>query len=188
MTSSELSKVVRDCLRNKRKAQKELYEYFAPIMLSVCYRYTKNLPDAENILQEGFIRVFTNLHKFRHEGEIGAWIRRIMVNCALTYLKKNGEYRNEMAFGETYLHPVSDENPEVRMDGKELSGLIRQLPAGYQTIFNLYAVEGYSHVEISGMLGINQATSRSQYARARSLLIQWLDEISFKEKGGNYGK
>lgn len=188
MPATDFRKLVRECLKNKRTAQKELYEHFAPDMLGVCFRYTKNIQDAENILQDGFIRVFKHLGKYRGDGELGGWIRRIMVNSALNYLKKNKQYRSELAFEEINLHPVSEDHPDVKLAKKELASLIRQLPTGYQTIFNLFAVEGYSHVEIGRMLGISEGTSRSQYARARNLLIEWLKQISEKEKGGRYGK
>lgn len=177
--------LIKDCLKQKRAAQKELYELYAPLMLGICFRYTKSLHDAEEVMQEGFVKVFRHLGSFKNEGDPGAWIRKIMVNTALDYLKKNKKYSLNLSYEETPLHLVSDENPEVRLHRKELASLIRQLPTGYQTIFNLHAVEGYSHVEIAGMLGIADSTSRSQYARARSLLIDWLNNLSVKEQGGS---
>lgn len=180
--------LIKDCLKGKPEAQKQLYERFASSMLGICYRYTKNLDDAENILQDGFVKVFRHLDQFNHEGELGAWVRKIMVNTALTYLKTNKKYRYELMFDSAALHPVSFENPEIQLQAKELAGLIRQLPTGYQTVFNLHAVEGYTHVEIGQMLGISDSTSRSQYARARALLIEWIEKYSLKEKGGYYGK
>lgn len=161
-------------MQNDRAAQKELYRCFADTMLGVCYRYTKAQADAEDILQEGFVKVFKNLHQYRSEGELGAWIRRIMVTTALNYLKRNARYRGQMAFDEVSLHPVADDDPHMDLDTKELVGLIRQLPTGYQMIFNLHVVEGYTHVEIGQLLGISEGTSRSQYARARALLITWI--------------
>lgn len=140
--------LVKDCLKQKPIAQQQLYNHFAPSMLGICYRYTKSVNDAEDVLQEGFIKVFTHLSEYKFAGELGAWIRRIMVTTALNYLKKNKRYREEMVFAETPLHPVSNENPVVQLDARQLSDLIRQLPAGFQTIFNLYAIEGYTHVEI----------------------------------------
>ena len=180
------TQLVRDALKLKPDAQRQLYDHFAPSMLGVCFRYTKSMRDAEDILQEGFIKVFRYLHQYKAQGELGAWIRKIMVNTVLTYLKKNRDYLYDLSFDDTSLHPVSTDDPEVRLDAKELAGLIRQLPSGYQTIFNLHAVEGYTHVEIGEMLGISDGTSRSQYARARSLLIEWLDKFSSEVKPGNY--
>lgn len=166
--------LVRDCLRERAAAQRQLYEQFAPLMLGVCYRYTKSLSDAEDVLQEGFIKVFKSLGQYKFEGPLGAWIRRIMVTTAINYLKKHSRYQSELVFNDVPLHAVASDNPELRLDAKELAALIRQLPPGYQTIFNLYAIEGYTHVEIGAMLGIQEGTSRSQYARARSLLVSWI--------------
>jgi len=174
--------LVRDCLRGDGAAQKRLYEQFAGSMLGVCYRYTKSLVDAEDVLQDGFIMVFRNLHQFNFAGELGGWIRRIMVNTAINYLKKNSRYQTDLLFTDGVLHPVSDDDPEVSLSTKELAELIRQLPPGYQTIFNLHAVEGYSHVEIGKILGIKEGTSRSQYARARSLLIGWINKFAAAKK------
>jgi len=166
--------LIKGCLKNDRASQKQLYDKYAEVMLGVCYRYTKSMADAEDVLQEGFVRVFKNLQQYKREGELGAWIRRIMVTTALNYLKRNAKYQHDLAFEKIEMHPVTDEDPAVMMNTKELASLIQQLPTGYQTIFNLHAVEGYSHVEIGALLGITDGTSRSQYARARALLITWI--------------
>lgn len=184
---TDYNQLLKDCLKLKPEAQRMLYEHFAPSMLGVCFRYTKSMHDAEEVLQNGFVKVFKHLKQFRSDGELGAWIRRIMVNTALNYLKSNRRYRYELSFDEAPLHPVSTDNPDVKLHAKELSELVRQLPTGFQTIFNLRAVEGYSHVEISSMLGISDGTSRSQYARARALLIEWIEKFSIKEQQGHYG-
>lgn len=179
----DTQKLVKECLRENPVAQRQLYDHFTEQMLGVCYRYTKSMDDAEDVLQDGFVKVFRNLKQYKYEGELGGWIRRIMVTTALNFLKKNSRYNYDFSFDNENLHPVADENPEVKMTGKELADLVRQLPIGYQTIFNLHAVEGYSHVEIGKMLGINEGTSRSQYARARALLISWIkknDAVNFK--------
>jgi RNA polymerase sigma factor (sigma-70 family) len=181
--------LVKECLKGKPAAQKQLYHLYAGSMLSVCYRYTKSMVDAEDVLQEAFVKVFLNLHQYRFKGELGAWIRRIMVTTAINYLKRNSRYQSELVFPEEHLHIASEENhPEVKMEAKELADLIRQLPPGYQAIFNLYAVEGYSHVEIGKILGIQESTSRSQYARARALLIQWIEQKNNDHKKAVYAK
>ncbi len=172
----DYKQLVKNCLKGNARAQEDLYNHFAASMFGICYRYTKSVTDAEDVLQEGFIKVFYNLHNYRQEGELGAWIRRIMVNTALTYLKQHKRYSSELSYDEILLHPVSEENPVINLEIKELADLIRQLPTGCQTIFNLHAVEGYSHVEIGKMLGIHEGTSRSQYARARSIMITWIEK------------
>lgn len=178
--------LVKDCLKGLPQAQRQLYDRFAESMLGVCYRYTKSMADAEDVLQEGFIRVFNNLHQYRFEGELGAWIRKVMVRTALNYLKKNKRYSFELSYDEIKLHPVSVDNPQITLQAKELADLIRQLPTGYQTIFNLYAVEGFTHIEIGAMLGIHEGTSRSQYARARALLISWIENKNVVTKQQHY--
>lgn len=178
--------LVKDCIKQRPAAQEGLYRHFAPVMLGVCYRYTKSVQDAEDVLQEGFVKVFMHIKDYGATGELGAWIRRIMVNTALNYLKKNKKYRTEMVFTEAPLHPVTDLNPQVNLDAKELAELIRQLPTGFQTIFNLYAIEGYTHVEIGQMLGISEGTSKSQYARARYLLMEWIENLSSTSKQQHY--
>jgi len=181
-------RLVKDCLKGNAAAQRQLYERFASPMLAVCYRYTKSVADAEDVLQEGFVKAFKNLEQYKGDGELGAWIRRIMVTTAINYLKKNSRYNQELAFGEEHLHAVPAYQPQITLEAKELADLIRQLPSGYQTIFNLYAVEGYSHVEIGKILGIQEGTSRSQYARARTLLIQWIEKENKDFKTAAYAR
>jgi RNA polymerase sigma-70 factor (ECF subfamily) len=181
-------KLVTDSIKCRPGAQRQLYEHFAPAMLGVCFRYTKSIDDAEDVLQDGFVKVFKHLSQYKFEGELGAWMRKIMVNTALNYLKTNKRYQYDLSFNEMTLHPVSTDDPLVKLQTKELSELIRQLPTGFQTIFNLHAVEGYTHVEIASMLGISDGTSRSQYARARALLIEWIEKFSLKEQPERYGR
>ena len=180
--------LVKDCLKGNDSAQRELYSLFADQMLGVCYRYTKSMTDAEDVFQEGFIKVFRNLHQYKFEGELGGWIRRIMVNTAINYMKQHARYQSDLLFNDESLHPVSSEDPEVLLDAKDLAEMIRQLPPGYQAIFNLHAVEGYSHVEIGKILGINEGTSRSQYSRARALLINWIKKYSKGAKPEAYAR
>ena len=184
----DYQQLVRDCIKGDPTAQRQLYDAFAEQMLAVCYRYSKSMSDAEDILQEGFVKVFRNLHQYRFQGEFGGWIRRIMVNTAINYLKRHSRYQQELSFMDTSLHPVSDDNAQASLQAKELAELIRQLPPGYQIIFNLHAVEGYSHVEIGKILGINEGTSRSQYSRARTLLISWINKISRERTNESYAR
>ena len=180
--------LVKDCLKEKPAAQKALYQQFAGPMMGICYRYTKSVADAEDVLQEGFVKVFRSLYQYKFEGELGGWIRRIMVRTAINYLKKNSKYGSELAFTDDHMHPVSQDHPHLRLEAKQLAELIRQLPTGYQTIFNLHAVEGYTHVEIGEIMGIHEGTSRSQYARARALLITWIEKMEREPKNDAYAK
>jgi RNA polymerase sigma-70 factor (ECF subfamily) len=164
--------LIKQCLKNDRTAQKRLYDAYAGMMLGVCYRYTKSLADAEDVLQEGFIKVFFHLKQYDSAGSPDAWIRRIMVNTAIDYLRRHSRYRAELQLDQVALHPVSNEQPDFTLDTKDLVELIRELPAGYQAVFNLVAIEGYNHIETGQLLGISEQTSRSQYSRARTALIK----------------
>jgi RNA polymerase sigma-70 factor (ECF subfamily) len=183
----DYNRLVKDCIREIPAAQKQLYDHFAESMMGVCYRYTKSVADAEDVLQDGFVKVFKHLNQYKQQGELGGWIRRIMVTTSLNFLKKKSRDRHEFSFENENLHPVIDDNPELKLTGKELANLIRQLPVGYQTIFNLYAIEGFTHVEIGAMLGINEGTSRSQYSRPRNLLMSWIENNNeYFNKTGSY--
>jgi RNA polymerase sigma-70 factor (ECF subfamily) len=185
---TDFRQLINDCLKNKPAAQHKLYKLFAEQMLGVCYRYTKSIADAEDILQEGFVKVFKYLHQYRLEGELAGWIRRIMINTAINYLKQSSKYQYELSFADPALHLVSEDNPQIYMQAKELANLIRQLPTGYQAVFNMYAIEGYSHIEIGEILGINESTSRSQYMRARNLLIHWIEKYAVELKIEQYAE
>lgn len=140
-------------------------------MMGVCYRYARNRADAEDILQDGFIKVFTHLEQFRGQGSLEGWIRRIMVTTAINFLNKHKMLLQTMRLEGAPELP--DEAPrEPHHSDDEWMEMLGGLPAGYKAIVNLYAIEGYSHKEIGAMLGIAESTSRSQYARARAQLIQ----------------
>jgi RNA polymerase sigma factor (sigma-70 family) len=168
--------IIRLCRKNDRTAQEALYRQYASEMLGVCYRYTKSLDDAEDVLQEGFVKVFTEIGQFKGDGAPGAWMRRIMVTTAISYLRKHSRYRNQMDFEHQPLHVAVSEMASANLHTRELMDLIRKLPAGYQTVFNLVGIEGYDHNEVAQLLGISVQTSRSQYSRARAQLIKWVQE------------
>jgi len=165
-----------------------LYQRHGETLRSIIESVIHEQAEAEDVLQEGFLKVFRHLHQYKFQGELGGWIRQIMVNTAINYLKKNSRYQLELSFTDSSLHPVSVDDPEASLSVKELAELIRQLPPGYQTIFNLHAVEGYTHVEIGKILGINEGTSRFQYARARTLLISWINKNSTDAKTESYAR
>jgi len=184
----DTQQLIKACKKGKLSAQKELYDTYARQMMGLCYRYTRSQADAEDVLQDGFMKVFSQLERYRGEGDLGAWIRRIMVNTCLNYLKKNRSYNSQLYYTEDFLHPIAQEDVDVDLNAKEIVSLIRQLPPGYQLIFNLVAIEGYSHVEVGEMLGIKDATSRSQFARARGLLMTWVEDYSKEQKKDTYAR
>jgi RNA polymerase sigma-70 factor (ECF subfamily) len=181
--------IVSRCLQNDAAAQKQLYQHYAPQMLAVCYRYTKDTHEASDVLQEGFVRVFRSLQQWKQEGELGAWIRRIMVNTALNWLR---DHRRMQWSNEDHIREDHDSSsvvtPIQEMEARQLADLIRQLPDGYQTVFNLHAIEGYSHVEIAKMLKISEGTCRSQYMRARKCLIDLIKNSQWVKKESYAGK
>ena len=158
------------CLKNNAAAQEALYSRFSPRMLGVCYRFAKNREDAEDMLQEGFIKVFTQMHQYRNEGALEGWIRRIMVHTCINILKKNKKFAECVdIIHASSVYVREDMIPSI-MQAKQVVECIRMLPLGYRTVLNLYAIEGYSHKEISNLLDIEESTSRSQYTRAKAML------------------
>lgn len=170
--------LVAACLKGDSKAQKQLYDTYSVKMYGLCLRYAKDHAEAEDMLQEGFFRVFTRLHQFAGTGALGGWIRRVMINTSLKYLQKQRRH----FFAPEDLAKVSEtrESAEANVfsqfGAEAIIGMIQQLPTGYRTIFNLYAIEGYSHKEIAEQMEISESTSRSQYARAKKLLRTKLEE------------
>lgn len=160
---------IADCLKGKQMAQEWLYKRFSSRMLGVCLRYLPDRHEAEDAMIAGLVKVFQHLHTFKQEGSFEGWVRRIVVNEALAMLrKKAGKYQTDIEEAEGYHE--SDSQADAALHTEELLALVQQLPAGYRTIFNLYAIEGYSHQEIADMLGISESTSKSQLNRARNML------------------
>jgi RNA polymerase sigma-70 factor (ECF subfamily) len=161
--------LINGCLKGDRRTQEELYRRFSPKMYAVCLRYAGHAEEAQDILQEGFIKVFKKLDSFRSEGSFEGWIRRIFVNTAIEHFRRK-----------RYLMPVT-EKEENTIEGKYLSvldnlaaadimALVQELSPGYRTVFNMYVIEGYSHKEIGDILGISEGTSKSQLSRAKVIL------------------
>src|SRR5688572_22530797 len=163
-------------MEGDRRMQEELYRRFSPRMYAVCLRYAGSAEEAEDILQEGFIKIFKKLDSFRGDGSFEGWVRRIFVNTAIEHFRRK-----------RYLQPVT-EKEENTIEGKSLSaldglaekdilGLVRQLSPGYRTVFNMYVVEGYTHKEIGDMLGISEGTSKSQLSRAKVILQDMVNKF-----------
>jgi len=166
LTEKEL---IQQCILEDRGSQEELFRRYAGKMLAVCIRYTRHRMEAEDVLQDAFIKVFDNLEKYEFKGSFEGWIRRIVVNTALKKQTRKS-YKNEL-YGVDYV-PEGSQHPRAiaSLNADYLLELIQELPMGYKTVFNLYAIEGYSHKEIAEALGIGESTSRSQLAKARAIL------------------
>ena len=168
MSEAEL---IERCKRRDPNAQRLLYEQFANKMLSVCVRYVSDLNVAEDMLQEGFIKIFDKIGSFRSEGSFAGWIRRIFVTTCLEYIRKNDPLKHNTDIEEYgYIEDKVNESVVSRMSADDLMSCIKRLPAGYRTVFNLYVIEGYSHNEIAKMMNIRESSSQSQLVRARRIL------------------
>lgn len=170
MSSSEEYALIQDCLAHKRQAEFMLFNYFAPRLIPVCRRYSRNHADAEDILQEGFIKAFRYLEDFSNSGSFEGWLRRIMITTALNFYK-----RKRNTFTESELSYMPDASiPEFTVTSammhQEIIGIVNELPAGYKQVFSLNIIEGYTHKEIGDILNISVNTSKSQLTRARSSL------------------
>ncbi len=158
------------CLEGKRSAQKQLYDRYSPKMFGVCLRYAIDRAMAEDMLQEGFIRVFTHLRSYRSEGSFEGWIRKIITNTALEILRKRNvlKYTVDLEMANEKDSGLYD--AVSRLSNQDLLKHVQELPSGFRTVFNLFAIEGYSHREIAELLQIAEGTSKSQYARAKAWL------------------
>jgi RNA polymerase sigma-70 factor (ECF subfamily) len=175
------SDLIEGCLKGNRQMQYELYERFASKMFGVCLRYAANTEEAEDILQEGFIKIFKKMGSYRGDGSFEGWIRRIFVNTAIEQFRKK-----------TYLQPITEQE-ESTIEGKYISvldhlaekdiiQLIQKLSPGYRTVFNMYVIEGYTHKQIAEALGISEGTSKSQLSRAKLILQDLVKSYIDKRK------
>lgn len=177
MISEDL--LIEKCRKNDRAAQKLLYNRYAPIMLGICMRYVYERSEAEDILQEGFLKIFTKIGEFEGRGSFEGWMKRIFVNTAITHYHKNAKH-NKYHYDINEVHVPKSEKPaygESEYTREELLKIIHSLPEGYKIVFNLYALEGYKHKEIAEMLKIDINTSKSQYSRAKKLIRKKLEAI-----------
>jgi RNA polymerase sigma-70 factor (ECF subfamily) len=161
--------IIKGCLQNSAAMQKMLYDKYAAKMYGIALRYAHDPEDAKDILQDGFVKVFQNLSKFKGSGAFEGWMRRIFVNTAIEhYRKKNNTYEIQ----ESHEEQINDREITAldKLAAVEILNMVKSLPNGYRTVFNLFAIEGYSHKEIADLLNISEGTSKSQYARAKALL------------------
>ncbi|MEP7170181.1 MAG: sigma-70 family RNA polymerase sigma factor, partial [Bacteroidota bacterium] len=164
MTDEQL---LHGCKEKNLSAQKELYDRFAKKMMGVCLRYADSAAEAQDTLQDAFIKVFEKIDSYHATGSLEGWIKRVMVNTALDNFRKRKNERNHLELDVNNAHHNSYEEVHDSFSAQELLRVVQKLPAGYRTVFNLYAIEGYSHKEIGAMLNINESTSKSQYSRAK---------------------
>jgi len=168
--------IIKGCSKNDPKCQKMLFDRFSGKMFAVCIRYTSSLEDAEDVLQDGFVRVFNYIHSYRNDGSLEGWVRRVIVNVALRHYQKSKTHQ-EISYQD--YHSDLTVMPDVisQLSEQDLLSIINTLPEGYKIVFNLYAIEGFSHAEIGEMLGIQESTSRSQLTKARKLLNEKIRKI-----------
>lgn len=175
-----LEKVILGCIKGRRKAQVQLYKQYAPMLLSVCTRYVADRSEAEDILQESFLKIFKKIKDYSAKGNFEGWLKKITINTAITHFHKEKKH---------YYHEEIDEinesvagvslSPDKVYDALELTTLLKKMPEGYRVIFNLYAIEGYKHREISEQLNIEESTSKSQYLRAKKWLIKEMKSLNW---------
>ena len=179
LTNTRMNEIqlINGCKRNEAKSQKALYDLYARKMMAVCMRYVNRRDIAEDLLQEGFVKVFTSIDSFNFSGSFEGWMRKIFVNGALEYLRKADVLRESTDLDNTAELVQPDASAVSKLSADELMQLVRDLPPGFRTVFNMFAIEGYSHREISEALGITESTSRSQYTRARQLLQKQIKEL-----------
>lgn len=170
--------LIKKCLKRDRKAQKELYDKYSSMMMGLCRRYANDKSTAEDILQEGFTKVFLHLKTYSGTGSFTGWIKRIMINTAISYYHKyiKTSWHDELDLAKG----VGDDQEQIGEQDysyEELLKVINELPHGFRMVFNLYAIEGYKHREIAEILGIDTGTSKSQYSRARKIIQDKLAEL-----------
>jgi len=173
------SDIIEGCILGNPRMQRMLYEKFSPKMYALCIRYAGNTDDAQDILQDGFVKVFGNIARFKGTGSFEGWIRRIIVNTAIEHFRKKNTLQ---VIDEHTENQLADDHTNIfnLLEAKELLEIIKSMPAGYRTVFNLYAVEGYTHKEIATMMNLTEGTSKSQYARAKSWLQERIKKLQLK--------
>jgi RNA polymerase sigma factor (sigma-70 family) len=168
--------LIEGCIAGNRQMHELLYQRFSPKMYAVCLRYASNPDDAQDLLQEGFIKVFRNLDKFRKEGSFEGWIRRVFVNTSIEHYRKKV---NLNTIGENEEKSIEDASWNVldQLAERDIIQLVQELSPGYRSVFNMYVIEGFSHKEIGEMMGISEGTSKSQLARAKSILQKKVNDF-----------
>ncbi|MBK0370362.1 RNA polymerase sigma factor [Flavobacterium agrisoli] len=174
------SEIIRLAIDQDRKAQQQLYSKFSPKMLSVCRQYVKDIQQAEDVMITAFLKVFQNLKAYQNKGSFEGWIRKIMINECISFLRS---HKKMQFLEEQFLTEESHNELEVQLSVDQIQFVIDALPDGYKTIFNLFAIEGYKHQEIADLLGISEGTSKSQLSHARKLLQLQISNLKMVNNG-----
>jgi RNA polymerase sigma-70 factor (ECF subfamily) len=185
MVSLTDEQILEGCIKNNRKAQRALFDKFAPTLLALCSRYARNRDEAQDILQDGFIKIFKNISQFGKKGSFEGWLKRIMINTAISSYRQNLKHYYHQDINEINEADIDEEESIIESEYSldELLKLINELPDGYRIIFNMYVIEEYKHKEIAEILNIDIGTSKSQYARAKIYLQKKIEELNKKKYG-----
>ncbi len=175
------TQLVQACLRGDSASQRLLYERYKSPMFRICLRYGGSKQDAEDFLQDGFVRVFKDLQQYRMEGPLGAWIRKVVINSILQQLRKRRIVYSDTELSDLEGLHMTEEDIPGNLDAEILTRYIQALPDGYRTVFNMFVIEGFTHQEIAEALSINVGTSKSQLSKARGMLRSWLATIHSPE-------
>ncbi len=162
--------LIQACINNEAAAQRELYNRYSGILFAICFRYALNREDAEDMLQEGFVKIFRRIISFEYKGNFEGWMRKIIVHTCINYLKKNKKFSDNISLESVSEIDIKEESIASKLLGKQVIECLLMMPIGYRTVINLYAIEGYSHKEIAEILEIEESTSRSQYIRGKAVL------------------
>lgn len=171
--------LINRCAKGDQKAMNSLYRYYVPRMRSICFRYVRTVFEVDDILQEAFVKVFLKIDSYNRQGAFESWIRKIVINTAINYYKSNLSFGRQVQLDEIGENEAGIVEIAEKISINELYALINELPSGYRFVFNMFAIDGYSHKEIAEILNITESTSRSQYTRARRQLISLLEQYNY---------
>lgn len=170
--------LIAGCIKGNQMAQKALFDSFSPKFFALCLRYMNSKDDAEDVLQEGMVKIFTKLPEYQGKGSFEGWMRRIIVNTCLDQIRKNQKLKMDVSIDKEEYKLSMNANILENMSANELIEEIKKMPPGYRVVFNMFAIEGYSHQEIAEKLGVKESTSKSQYLRARAYLKDRIEKIN----------
>jgi RNA polymerase sigma factor (sigma-70 family) len=176
-----LDSIIDDCKQGNHVAQQKLFEYLSPKMMTICLRYLGNREEAEDVCQMSFVKLFKNIHDYNKDGSFEGWVRRIFVNTSLDQIRKNKKTKYDVSVDDVDYRLENDDFTLEGMAAEDILKLVEEMPTGYRTVFNMFAIEGYSHKEIAEHLAITENTSKSQFKRARGYLMNSLEKLHYGE-------